>query len=77
MCSQSAINKVSKVKLILSRGQERAQREGDRSEDPKRRAAFWKPEKGWMCTTGRGSRKARGSVKRLFEKRQVTDGDWI
>lgn len=34
-CHKSVINKVSKVKLILSKGQEKAQRE-----------AFWELEKG-------------------------------
>lgn len=49
-CHKSVINKVSKVKLILSKGQEKAQREGDISEDPKTREAFWELEKGKWCT---------------------------
>lgn len=41
---------MSKVKLILSRGQEKAQREGDILEDPKAREAFWELEKGKWCS---------------------------
>lgn len=44
-CYKSVINKVWKVKLILSRGQERAQGEGDISEIAKAREAFRELEK--------------------------------
>lgn len=44
---------------------------------PSGREAIWKLEKGCLCATGRGSRRARGSVKRLSEKGPVADGDCI
>lgn len=77
-CYKNVINKVSKVNLILSMGQERAQREDDISEDPKAREAFWELEKGWMCIIGRGSRRAGvWSMKGLFGKGEVADSSWI
>lgn len=67
-CCKRAIKKVSKVKLILSRGQERAQREADISEDPTPREAFWELEKGQKQ---RKSESRVWSVKGLSEKGEV------
>lgn len=72
-CYKSVINKVSKVKLILSRGKERAQRKGDTSEDPKATEAFWELEKGPMCIIGRGRRRAGCGVG----KDCLRKGKWL
>lgn len=72
-CYKRVINKVSKAKLILSRGQERAQREGDTSEDPTAREAFWELEKGQMCSISKRNQRAGcGACKNCLRK-----GKWL